>query len=205
MYGVGQQHLVHIRDPSSVLFDHASRHADDGGVGRHVFEHNAPRANLRVRSHGEGTEHFRARAHHNVVFEGGVAFARVLARSAERHALIEHAPVAHFRRFAYHDAAAVVNHYAFAEFCRGVYLDARLSAGAVRDEFCQRNETFEIKPVGNAVGGKRLISRVSVLHGPFRSRGGVLVHHRVQVRALGFADFSQCGNVSFGFSLFSHI
>ena len=131
-----------------------------------------------------------------------MALARVLARAAQGHALIEHAPVAHFRGLADDDSAAVVDHDALAQLRRGVYLHPRAPARVVGDELCKRHKTFEIGAVGDAIGGKRLISRISVLHRPLRGGGGILVHHRVQVRAFSLADLLPRGYVSL---FFSHI
>ena len=98
-----------LDDAAAVAPHHAAGNAYDGAVLGHVFYHNGITAHLDVVSNLDVAEHLGAGAHRDVVAKRRVALAALLARSAERDALVEHAVIAHHGGLADDDAHGVVD------------------------------------------------------------------------------------------------
>jgi len=105
---VGYMHLVEVIDPDSVAANDMSRNADSGTVWRNLIENHRARGDIRVIADFERAEHLCARADHDIVADSRMAFAGILAGTAEGHALIYHNIVAYNGGLANNDAGAVV-------------------------------------------------------------------------------------------------
>src|SRR5262245_53646190 len=101
---------------------------------RYIFDDHRAAANFGAFADGDRPEHYRADADDNIVFERGMALAALLARAAERHALVERDPIADFARLADHHAHAVVDEEAPADRRAGMDLDAGEKAADLRDQ-----------------------------------------------------------------------
>lgn len=106
---VGYMHLVEVVDPDSVAANDMSRNADGGTVGRNLIENHRARGYIRVVADFERAEHLCARADHDIVADSRMAFAGILAGTAEGHALIYHNIVADNGGLADNDAGAVID------------------------------------------------------------------------------------------------
>ena len=109
----------------AVAPDDAAGHTDNGGVRRHLVQHNGVCRDTGIIADHERTEHLRAAADHDVVAERRVALAARHARAAERDVLIEQAVIANLRCRADDDAGAVVNDEPPADLRSRMDLDAR--------------------------------------------------------------------------------
>ena len=181
---VGQVHVIQINLRRDALAaDDAAGVADHRAVGRHRLEHHRQRADFAAAADGERAEHLCARADDHVIPDGRVALAHVLARAAQRHALIERHVVADHRRFADHHAVAVVNEKALADARAGVNLDAGYMAAVLGEPARQRHVTAQIEPVRHAVIRHRLDRRIAQQHLPPGFCRRVALHHRGDIRA----------------------
>ena len=122
-----------LEHAAAVALDDASRHANDGAVVGHVLDDNRIAADLDVVANVDVAKHLGARAHRDIVAQGGVALAGFVAGTAERDALVEHAVVAHNGGLADNDAHGVVDKEMFADLCSGMNLDAGDVAGDLRE------------------------------------------------------------------------
>ena len=154
--------------------DDPAGHADDRRIGRHLAQDDRIGRNARVVANLERAEHLRARADHDVVAERRVPLADVLARAAERHALIEQAVVADLGGLAYDDAGAVVDDEAAADVRAGVDLDARPHLRPLRDRARQKAASMPVQPVRDAVIDRRVQTVVEQQNFQRTARGGVI-------------------------------
>ena len=118
-----------LEHAAAVALDDASRHAHDGAVIGYVFNDDRVAADLDVVADANVAEHLGARAHGDVVAQGGVALAGLVAGTAERDALVEHAVVAHNGGLADDDAHGVVDKEVLADLRGGVNLNTGDMAG----------------------------------------------------------------------------
>ena len=79
-----------------------------------------------------------------------MAFSDVLTRTAEGDALIYRAVIAYFRRFAYYDAAAVVNEKTFADSSTRVYFYTRCKLCRLAYRTCGKRMLFVYFTSSNA-------------------------------------------------------
>ena len=93
-------------------------HADDGGVGRNIGEHDRARADARVLAHGNVAQHIGVVADEDAVADGGVALAVAFAGSAQRDALVHGDVAAHDGGFADDHAGSVIDEEAAARAAR---------------------------------------------------------------------------------------
>jgi hypothetical protein len=121
-----------LEHAAAVALDDASRHAYDGAVVGHVLDDNRVAADFDIVADANVAEHLGARAHGDVVAQGGVALAGLVAGAAECDALVEHAVVAHDGGFADDDAHGVVDKEVLANLRGRVNLDAGDVAGDLR-------------------------------------------------------------------------
>lgn len=112
---------------------HLGRHAHGGAVGGQVLEHHAACADAGVVADVDWAEDLGARADEDIVAQGGMALAGVLAGAAEGHAVVDGAVVADLCRLTKDDAHAVVDEQALADLCAGVDLDAGLMPAPLAD------------------------------------------------------------------------
>ena len=136
-----------LEHAAAVALDDASRHARDGAVVGHVLNDDRVAADLDVVADADVAEHLGARAHGDVVAQGGVAFAGLVAGTAERDALIEHAVVAHNGGLADDDAHGMVDKEVLANLRGGMNLDAGDVAGDLREHAGERAMTVLPEPV----------------------------------------------------------
>ncbi len=174
--------LVQVRGPHAVQAHDARRHADRRRIGGHLVQHHGPRGHAGVVAHPERPQDFGARPHQHVVAEGRVALAVVLARAAERHALVQGAVVADFGRFADDHAHAVVDEQPLPDFGARVDFDSRLMPRALGD--IPRDELVPVRkePVRPAVRPHGLepgVQKVDLCPGTGRR---VAVHNGIQFR-----------------------
>ena len=92
-------------------------------LGNFAEDHRAG-GDFRPLADGEGSENLGAGAHGDVFHKGRVALSGLLAGTAQGHALVKGAAVAHLGGLADDDAGAVVNENSPPELCRRVYLNA---------------------------------------------------------------------------------
>lgn len=126
---VGQMNMIQLLRRIARVYplDDTSRHADDGRVWRYLMQNNAARTDLGIVSNRKRTKYFGACTNHDVVADGWMTLAVLLARTAECNALIERNIVADNRRFSYNNAVSMVNKKAFSYLCTGMNFDAGLS------------------------------------------------------------------------------
>lgn len=136
-----------LEHAAAIALDDASRHAHDGAVIGHVLDDNRVTADLDVVADANVAEHLGARAHGDVVAQGGVALASFVAGAAERNALVEHAVVAHDGGFADDDAHGVVDKEVLADLCGGMNLDAGDVAGDLREHAGERSMAVFPEPM----------------------------------------------------------
>src|SRR5580700_3198007 len=104
--------------------DDVSRHADDGGVVRHISQHDRTGADTGILADGDVAQHARACANDHVVPDGRVTLADFLARATEGYPLVERYVVADDRSFTNDDAHAVIDEEAAADLGARMNLDA---------------------------------------------------------------------------------
>lgn len=108
-------------------------HAHDGAVVGDVLDDDRVAADLDVVANVDVAKHLGARAHRDIIAQGGVAFAGLVAGTTERDALVEHAVVAHDGSLANNDAHGVVDKEVLADLRGGMNLDAGDVAGDLRE------------------------------------------------------------------------
>src|SRR5581483_12326783 len=114
---------------------HARRDADHRRAGRHFLHHHRVGADARAVADLEAAEDLGARADDDAGTQGRVALgARIKRRAAKRHALVNRAAIAHFRRLADNHAHAVVDEDAGADPRARMDLDAGEPATKMRGE-----------------------------------------------------------------------
>src|SRR6185295_15314572 len=139
--GVRQLRVLDVRmvdavrvDALPVDRDGAPRVPDHGRVRRHVTDHDRARADLRALADVDRAQHAGAGADDHAVPDGRVALAGLLARAAERDALVHRHVLADLGRLPDHDAHAVVDEEARADGRAGVDLDACEEPGDLADQ-----------------------------------------------------------------------
>ena len=136
-----------LEHAAAVALDDAPRHAHDGAVVGHVLDDDRVAANLDVVADSDVAEHFGARAHGDVVAQGGVALASLVAGAAQGYALVEDAVVTHDGSFANDDAHSVVDKEVLADLRGRVNLDAGDMAGELREHAGERAMAVFPQPV----------------------------------------------------------
>ena len=136
-----------LEHAAAVALDDASRHAHDGAVVGHVLNDDRVAADLDVVADADVAEHLGTRAHGDIVAQGGVTLAGLVAGAAERDALVEHTVVAHNGGLADDDAHGVVDKEMLADLCGRVNLDAGDVAGDLREHTGERAMTVLPEPV----------------------------------------------------------
>ena len=122
-----------LEHAAAIALDDAAGYAHDGAVIGHVLDDDRVAADLDVVADVNVAEHFCARAHGDVVAQGGVALAGLVAGAAECDALVEHTVVAHNGGLANDDAHGVVDKKVLADLRGGVNLNAGDMAGNLRE------------------------------------------------------------------------
>lgn len=193
---VGYMHLVEIVDPDSVAANDMSRNADGGTVWRNLIENHRARGDIRVIADFERAEHLCTRAYHDIVADSRMAFAGILAGTAEGHALIYHNIVADNGGLADNDAGAVVDEKAPADGRRRVYLYPGFTRRPLRYPACEEEHPAAIAPIGSAVHSYSFKTRIEEEDFERASRGGVApfegayilpepIKHKYQLLELG--------------------
>ena len=162
-HDIGQVLLVEVVgrvDGLVVDPHHFGGHAHRGAVGGQVFQHHAARAHAGVVPDVDRAQHLGARADQDVVAQGGVALAGVLAGAAQGDAVVDGAVVADLGGLAKDDAHAVVDEQPAADGGAGVNLDAGLVAAPLADPPGQEKVAPLVQPVGDAVVHQDVKARV---------------------------------------------
>ena len=89
-----------------------------------------------------------------------MAFARVFARAAQRYLVVDGAVVANLRRFANHDAHAVVDEQAAADAGAGMDFDAGEAPAPLADHTRQEPVAPAVEKVGRPVKEQDVKARV---------------------------------------------
>ena len=144
-------HVVGVIDGFALLADNLRGHADSSAVGRDFPQHDRAARDTGVIAHAERSKYFRPATYEHVVAQGRMTLASVLARTAERHALIYQAVVADFGRLPDNDAHAVVNDEAAPDNGAGVDFDTRPEAGPLRHATRQKAQVVAVQPMGETV------------------------------------------------------
>ena len=174
-----------LEHAAAVALDDASRYAHDGAVVGHVLDDNRVAADFDVVADANVAEHLGARAHGDVVAQGGVALAGFVAGAAKRDALVEHAVVAHDGGFADDDAHGVVDKEMLADLCSGMNLDPGDVAGDLREHTGERAMTVLPQPVFGHVVPLGVQARIGKEDDQTVLRGGVLRLDGLDVLANG--------------------
>ena len=132
---------------AAVALDDAAWHAHDGAVIGHVFDDDRVAADLDVVADANVAEHLGACAHSDVIAERWVALTGLVAGTAERDALVEHAVVAHNGGLADDDAHGMVDKEVLADLRGGMNLDAGDMTGELREHAGERAMTVLPEPV----------------------------------------------------------
>ena len=127
------------------------RYADSGAVGRQIAQNDASGTDTGVVSDIDRAKHLGAGTDQNVVAEGRVTLAGVLAGTAEDHAVVDGAVVADLGRLTKDDAHAVVDEQALADLRARVDLDAGAVASVLADPARKEKVIVLIQPVRDAV------------------------------------------------------
>jgi hypothetical protein len=106
-----------------------------------------------------------------MVLNSGVSFAALLASAAQCHALVERHPVANNRRFANHNAHAVVDAKAMPNLRTRVYLDASEKARILRNQAWKKWHPALIEVVGDAMQKDGVQALVEQHFGQVAGRG----------------------------------
>ncbi len=115
--------------------NHPPRHADHGGVvGDRSHATTDPRPDLGMIADADVAEHLRAGADHHSVADGGVALAGILARAAERHALVKQHVVANLGGLPDYYTGAVIDEEAPSDAGSWVNLDSGEGARKLADQ-----------------------------------------------------------------------
>ena len=170
--GVGRVDMVELVAAEP---DDAARNADDRRALRYLPQHDGVGRDARVVAHAERPEDLCARADHDVVAERGMSLADILARAAERHALIQQTVVADLGRLADDDAGAVVDDEAAADRRAGVNFDAGPELRPLGHGAGDEKAAMAVKPVRDAVIDRcvQAVIQQDDLNG--RPRGGVVL------------------------------
>ena len=174
---VADMDLVQVAGPLAVEAYDLSRYAHSGRVGGHLVKHNGPGGNTGVVSDPEGAEHLGARADEHVVPQGGVAFAVVLARTAQGHPLVQRAVVANLRRLTDHHAHTVVNEQPPANGSAGMNFYAGLMPGPLAEPPGDKLMAADVKPMGLAVCAHSLEAGIEEIDLPTVPGRGVALHN----------------------------
>src|ERR1017187_4387855 len=113
--------------------DHAAGNAHYGRIVGHRVHHHRPRAHLHVIADSNVAQHLRAGAHHHAIADGGMAFALLIAGTAQGHALVEQHVVADLRGLAYYHAGTVVDEEAASDGGSRMNLNPRQEAADLRN------------------------------------------------------------------------
>ena len=118
-----------LEHAAAVALDDAPGHAHDGAVVGHVLDDDRVAADFDVVANVDVAKHLGARAHRDIVAQGGVTLAGLVAGAAERDALVEHTVVAHDGSLANNDAHGVVDKEVLADLRGGMNLNTSDMAG----------------------------------------------------------------------------
>ena len=154
--------------------DDPAGHADDRRIGRHLAQDDRIGRNARVVADLERAEHLRARADHDVVAERRVPLADVLARAAERHALVEQAVVADLSGLANHNPRPMVDDKSAADPRARMNLNPGPHLRPLRDRARQKAQPAHMQPVRDAVIDRRVQAVVEQDDLQRAARGGVI-------------------------------
>ncbi len=160
-FGVGQAAMFQGFDAFARSVDDAAGDADYRAVGGDIAQYDGACADAGVVAQLDIAEDLCARADDDVIAQGGVAFAAFFAGAAEGDALVDQRVVADDRRFADHDAHAMVNEDAAPDRCAGVDFDPREEAGEMGDQPREEGEAPVIQPMGKAMEPQGMQSRIA--------------------------------------------
>ena len=175
--------LVEIVEFAALATDDAGGDAHGGAVFGHFLEHHGVGGDLGVVGDLEGAENFGARAHQDVVAEGGVTLADVLAGTTEGHTLVEGAVVPDLGGLADDDAHTVVDEQTLADGRTGVDLNTRCRASKLADGTGREIVLRQVELVRHAVGENGVYARIQEQDLHITARSGVALTDGVNVVA----------------------
>src|SRR5882672_8565870 len=157
--------------------DNARGYADRGRARRHFLHHYRIGANARALADQDRAENFRPGPHHHAFAEGGMAFALVPRRAAERDAVIERAVIADLRRLADDYAHAMVDEKTPPDRSAGMNLDAGQPARQMGNEPRQPSQPHAPQEMGQAVRQRGVKPGVASNYFPSVPGSRVTVEH----------------------------
>ncbi len=119
---------------------HATRNANYGTVGRHLFDDDRIRADLATRTHGKRPQHLCAGTDNDIIPQSGMAFFLRPGRPTKGHAVIKGAVFADFGGFADHNSHAVIDKKTLADTGSRMNLDAGQKAADMRNKAAEEIE-----------------------------------------------------------------
>src|SRR5690242_19373389 len=152
-------------------------------------DHHRSRPNLGVMPDGDVAQNLRTRADHDVIPDRRMPLAFLLARAAQRHALVEQHVIADLCRLADHHAHAVIDEAAPADGRAWMDFDAGESADELRQNACRESETSLVHSMPQPVQEDCMETRVAEEDFDRALRGGVAAEDGIDL----FPDGSEHG------------
>src|ERR1700733_2707601 len=151
--GIGQRAVLQIIAIARIHArpHYASGNAHHGGMVRHRSNHDGSGPDLRMVADGNVAEYLRAGADDDIVSDGGVPLALLLAGTTQRHALIEQHVIADFGSFADHYAHAVVYEAASSDGGAGMDLNPGDSSIELRNNPRHQRKARGVHAMSRAV------------------------------------------------------
>ena len=139
-----------------------------------IRDSHAACADAGVISDKHRAQHLGACADKHVVAQGGVAFAGILAGTAQRYSVVDGAVIPNLAGLTEHDAHAVVDKQTLADGGTRVDLNAGAVAAMLADPPCQKKVLVLVQPVRDTVIHQNVESRVQQHYLQHAACGGVL-------------------------------
>ena len=174
--GVLHAGLVHLVGKAGGLprdTDDLGGDAHGGGVRRDLAEDHGVGGDAAVVPHPEGPQDLGPGGDEDVVADGGVALALVLAGAAQGDAVVDEAVVPHLGGLADDDAHTVVDDQALADGGAGMDLDARAVPGDLGVQPGQKAAVVPPEPVAHPVKDHRVDALVEEEDLQLAAGGGV--------------------------------
>src|SRR5271156_1493288 len=143
-------------NPFAVAEDNMAWHADYGRILGHASQHDRTRTDPAVPSNRNVAENFRSSTDYDLILNGRMSLATLLASATERDALIQSHIVAHDRSLANNHSQAMINEQPPANFGSRMYFYAGQEARHLRQPARKQIETMVPEPVIDAVEPHRV-------------------------------------------------
>src|SRR5581483_41293 len=173
-------------DALTVAQDNVTRHADDGGIGRDVTEHDRAGADAAVVTNRDIAQNARAGPDRDTVSNRGMALAFFLAGPSESDPLVDSDVVAQDSGLANYHAHSVIDEETPADLSGGMDFDAGEPAKALRIETSQQAKMASPEPVADVVSPDGVKAGVAEQDLEVGASGGVALEDCGDVFAHGF-------------------